>query len=150
MSSARIDRYVDVVRGFSARVVLFHGAVADRVGLNATDLKVLRLLGEDAMTASQLAQRVGLTGAAVTALVDRLELAGYVTRERDTEDRRRVTLRAVPAMVKKIDRVYDSQNAAMERLLAGYSASQFDLLIDYLQRATAVLEEQTTKLRAEH
>lgn len=44
------------------------------------------------LTVGELAQRLGLSPAAATALVDRLETAGHVGRTRDVADRRRVTL----------------------------------------------------------
>ena len=50
------------------------------------------------MTAGELAERTGLTTGAVTGVVDRLEEAGFVRREDDPGDRRRVILRAVPAL----------------------------------------------------
>ena len=79
-----MDRYVPLIREFATRDALFHEAVAKTIGLHSTDEKVLRLLGADAMTAGDLVNQTGLTGAAVTALVDRLINLGYVTRERDT------------------------------------------------------------------
>ncbi len=147
--SSRIDRYGLLVRAFSARVVLFHDTVAHRLGMNATDLKVLRLLGNEALTAGQLVDHTGLTGAAITALVDRLEAGGWVTRIRDEVDRRRVTVRAVPAKLRQIDRLYDGQYAAMEKVLARYSAAEFEVIADLLGRTSEVLAEQTTRLREE-
>jgi DNA-binding MarR family transcriptional regulator len=142
-----MHRYVPLAREFSARVLLFHEAVADSVGLNATDVKVLRLLGDAPMTAGQLAEHIGLTGAAVTAVVDRLEAAGYATRVRDEADRRRVTIRAVPAKTRRIDRLYDAYGAEMAKILAGYDAKEFALLEDFLTRTTRLLTEQTVALR---
>src|SRR6202034_2168899 len=97
-----MEIYVPVVREFAARVVLFHEAVAQKAGLHLTDAKALRLLGEEEMTAGQLAELIGLTGASTTALVDRLESAGYATRERDKKDRRRVTIRAKPSKIRTL------------------------------------------------
>ena len=68
MSNNRMDRYVPVVIEYAARIVLFHTAAAQRLGLHPTDLKCLRLLGHKTMTAGELAQHTGLTGAAGTAL----------------------------------------------------------------------------------
>jgi DNA-binding MarR family transcriptional regulator len=147
MSTSRMQRYIPLVREFSARVVLFHEAVGESVGLNATDVKVLRLLGSASMTAGQLAEHIGLTGAAVTAVVDRLEAAGYATRERDEVDRRRVTIRAVPAKMRKIDRLYDAYGAEMAKILAGYSSEEFALIEDFLAKTTKLLTEQAMALR---
>src|ERR1700722_2642032 len=117
MSTSRMDRYIPLVREFSARSVLFHEAVGENVGLNVTDVKVLRLLGDESMTAGQLAEHIGLTGAAVRAPVDRLEAPGYATLEGHEVARRRVTIRAAPAKMRKIDRLYDAYGAEMAKLL---------------------------------
>jgi len=146
--TARVDaRYLALVREFSARVVLFHDAVAAAVGLHVTDVKVLRLLGGEAMTAGQLAETAGLTGPAITALVDRLEAGGYVTRERDAGDRRRVTVRAVPAKVRALNRLYDGYGREMAALLATYSREERSAIERYLAETAALLATHAARLR---
>jgi len=46
-----------------------------------------------ALTAGELRQRLGLSGAAITYLVERLIESGHITRETDPGDRRKVILR---------------------------------------------------------
>jgi DNA-binding MarR family transcriptional regulator len=138
--------YVPLIREFAARDELFHDAVARTLGLHPTDEKVLRLLGQETVSAGDLADYMGLTGAAVTALVDRLESLGYVRRERDGADRRRVKIRAVPEKLRKINRIYRGLHAAMQSLLADYDTGEFAVVVDYLTRTTRVLAEQTRKL----
>src|ERR1700744_4052001 len=118
----RMDRYVPLIREFAARDGLFHEAVAKTIGLHSTDEKVLRLLGSDAMTAGDLVSHTGLTGAAVTALVDRLIKFGYVTRERDANDRRKVVIRAVNAKLSDINQLYGGLRSALQALLSKYDA----------------------------
>ena len=148
-SSPRMEQYVPLVREFAARIALFHEAAAHRLGLHATDVKALRLLSEKAMTAGALADQTGLTGAAVTALIDRLERLGYVVRERDKRDRRKVTVRAASTKIRELDRLYAGLSVDMAALLSKYEASQFAVIVDYIVKATAVLARQTTKLREE-
>ena len=147
MSSARMNRYLPLVRDFAARVSLYHDAVAQTLGLHATDVKVLRLLEGEPMTAGAIAEQSGLTGAAVTALVDRLEASGYATRERDSDDRRRVTIRPVPEKLAALDRAYAGLNVEMVRLLGSYKESEFNAILDYLAKGTRVLIDQTARLR---
>ncbi|OBK68190.1 MarR family winged helix-turn-helix transcriptional regulator [Mycobacterium sp. 1165178.9] len=45
------------------------------------------------MTSSDLSQRMGLSGSAITYLVDRLIDAGHIRRDNDPADRRKVVLR---------------------------------------------------------
>nr|MBA3556874.1 MarR family transcriptional regulator [Gemmatimonadales bacterium] len=68
-----------LVRRHSTAAVLFHHAVAERLGLGPTDHKCLDVLRErEAMTGSQLAAITGLTSGAITGVVARLERAGYL------------------------------------------------------------------------
>jgi len=84
--------------------VLFRQALADRVGLNATDLACAGILSESGrLTAGRLAEVTGLT----TGAVDRLERAGYVRRTSDPEDRRRVIVEPVPGQMDRLGRTSD-------------------------------------------
>src|SRR5262245_63436874 len=78
-------------RQMSAGSVMFHQAIADRIGLHVTDHKCADLIMRNgSMTAGALAGLTGLTTGAITGVVDRLESAGLVRRALDTNDRRRV------------------------------------------------------------
>lgn len=146
MSNSRMDRYVPVVIEYAARIVLFHTAAAQRLGLHPTDLKCLRLLGEKTMTAGELAQHTGLTGAAVTAMIDRLEVAGYVSRQRESEDRRKVTVHAVPRAIQKVNDLYQAHQERMAKLLAGYSDREFAAIMSFLENTSDLLEFAASEL----
>jgi DNA-binding MarR family transcriptional regulator len=62
---------------------------------------------EGRMTAGRLAELTGLTTGAITGVVDRMEKAGLVRRERDSEDRRKVFIVPVPERVVEIGRFAD-------------------------------------------
>ena len=67
-----------LARRHSTATVLFHHAVAERLGLGPTDLKCLDVLRERGeMTGSELVAITGLTNGAITGVVARLERAGY-------------------------------------------------------------------------
>src|SRR5262249_57059171 len=87
--------------------ILFHQAVADRLGLHVSDLRCLNILLEaGSVPAGEIGERTGLTTGAVTRMVDRLERAGYVRREPDAADRRRVIVSPVPEQVARIPPMY--------------------------------------------
>jgi DNA-binding MarR family transcriptional regulator len=144
--ATRMERYVPLIREFAARDGLFHEAVAKTIGLHSTDEKVLRLLGAEAMTAGDLVSHTGLTGAAVTALVDRLINLGYVTRERDPNDRRKVVIRTVNAKLRDINQLYGGLRGALQTLLSTYDTAEFETIMDFLNSATSAMAEQTGKL----
>ena len=66
-------------------------AVAEWLGVNRTDVICLDILARlGTVPAGRLAEESRLTTGAVTAVLDRLERAGYVRRLADPSDRRRV------------------------------------------------------------
>src|SRR6266581_7672060 len=80
-------------RVFANQTVLYTQAVAEQVGLNLTDLSCTGILTvEGPVTAGRLAELTGLTTGAITGAIDRMERAGYVRRESDPNDRRRVVV----------------------------------------------------------
>ena len=147
MSTHRMDVYVPLIRKFAARLVFFHSAIASAFGLNATDLHTLRLLGEQSMSAGELSSQLGLTGAAVTALIDRLERAGYVVRERGSSDRRRITVHANREKLRAVNDRYAGQGIRMDKLLSKYTAAEFRVITSFLEETTSVLAEETETLK---
>ena len=71
-------------RQFTGLGASFFRAAAEHLGLTVTDMQVMDLLeSEGEATAGQLADLVGLTTGAITGMLNRLEEAGLVRRERD-------------------------------------------------------------------
>lgn len=149
--AAAMARQGEVMQEFMARAVLFQDAVARSIGLNATDLQALGLLlREGPATPGELAARTGLTaGGAITAMVDRLERAGYVTRTRDAGDRRRVIVTAVPqALGGKLGDVYERVAERWNQYLETLSDEQLEFANDLIATAADVNREATSALRS--
>src|SRR5262245_15600623 len=72
----------------------FFRAVAARIEMTDTDIQVIDILENTGdATAGQLADLMGLTTGTFTAILNRLEKAKLVRRERDPNDGRRVIVR---------------------------------------------------------
>jgi DNA-binding MarR family transcriptional regulator len=145
-----MNRYVPSIRRFAAHTVLLHSAIAEALGLHVTDLRALWLLGEAPRTAGELAEELGLTSAAITALVDRLERNGYVVRQRNNRDRRKVTIQADPERLREVASHYQSQGEAMTEVLDAYSETEFAAIIDFLTRTAEVLLQQARRAQGNH
>jgi hypothetical protein len=89
--SATVSEIVADLKTFAARVILHGLRASDALSLAPTDLICMCLLQLNGpATPGWLAEKTGLTTGAVTGMIDRLERAGYVRRQPDPTDRRRV------------------------------------------------------------
>jgi len=138
------------VRRFADEVDLYQAAAADRLGMHATDLKYLGYVaGYGPTTAGHLAELGGLTTGAVTGVLDRLEGAGYVRRESDPEDRRKVVVRVVPGAAERVEALYRPMLASTDPLWDRYSDDELAVVLDFADRAQPLVSEGTAWLRAE-
>jgi DNA-binding MarR family transcriptional regulator len=110
-------------------------------------IDVLNLTGP--MTAGQLADLTGLTTGAITGMINRLEEAGLVRRERDPSDGRRVIVRLVPDKdeMQKIDSIFDSLGDAWDDMASHYDDEQLAFLLEFLKRSNALSRKEIVRLR---
>src|ERR1700748_1962933 len=91
----QISAYLRVMTAESEQIGRAFAAVHD---VRPTDFRALLhvMVAETAgepVTSGELRQRMGLSGAAITYLVDRMMASGHITRQSDPTDRRKVILR---------------------------------------------------------
>ncbi|AKI98675.1 DNA-binding MarR family transcriptional regulator [Archangium gephyra] len=115
-------------------------------GLSLRQFGVLYALRDGPLSPGQLARRQRVTPAVITGLLDRLEQRGYVRREADPEDRRRLRL-VLTESGREVGQ-------ALRQAMAGDMAAKFssaspaelkelDGALDLLERALAALEART-------
>src|SRR5688572_6888591 len=81
----------EAIRRIGAQSVLLSQTIAAKAGLNSSDMECLDLLHlERSATPGRLTELTGLTSGAITALIDRLERAGFVRRVPNPDDRRSI------------------------------------------------------------
>ncbi|MGX9424922.1 MULTISPECIES: MarR family winged helix-turn-helix transcriptional regulator [Bradyrhizobium] len=136
------------MRRSSAQGVLYGQAVANVARISGSDLECLDFLNlEGRVTAGRLAEVTGLTTGAITGVVDRLEKAGFVRRERDETDRRKVYIVTVPENAARIGRYYVPMQEAMHRLWSTYSEADLQLLLRFANEGYKSVLEATEKLK---
>jgi DNA-binding MarR family transcriptional regulator len=125
------------LRELGIQLALLNHHVSARLELKDVDLDCLNVIdSRGPLSPSALARRTGLHPATITGILDRLERGGWVTRERDPSDRRRVLVRALRDRNADLMRLYSGMNVSMNKLLAGYEDSELALLAHFLRRTT--------------
>jgi DNA-binding MarR family transcriptional regulator len=134
-------------REFTFELIRHQQAIADKLGINLSDFKVLGLLHRRAdMTPKALAETTGMSPAAMTTVIDRLERSGYVERQRLGSDRRSFTVHATKASEGKVERLYKSLLLASQKLLPRYTESEEALIAEFIGKSTEILRAATAKL----
>src|SRR5260221_11361570 len=130
--AALMQELEHAIRRSSGVGAIFSQTVADRAGVSSSDLECLDFLNlEGRVTAGRLAEVTGLTTGAITGVVDRLEAAGLVRRERDEADRRKVFIAIVPENVAKIGKFYEHMQRAMQQAFDSYTDAELRLLLRF-------------------
>ena len=146
--AALLQELEEAMRRSSAQGVLFGQTVANVAGISGSDLECLDFLNlEGRVTAGRLAEVTGLTTGAITGVVDRLEKAGFVRRERDETDRRKVFIATVPDNVAQIGRFYVPMQQAMHKLWSTYSEAELQLLLRFASESYKSVLEATEALK---
>ena len=147
--AARIAELERKIREASAQRTLYGGVLASKLGLHQTDLECLFIitLGQN-VTPGQLAVETGLTTGAITGVVDRIQLAGYIKRRPDPRDRRRLFLEPVPDRIEEIRAINRRAYGPWLQELGRYSDSELDLLLDFSDRNHLAAVNATIALRA--
>jgi DNA-binding MarR family transcriptional regulator len=143
-----IDAVHGALRAFSSQMAWHSQAVAAAAGMHSTDLEVLDLLDQHGdLTAGRLAELTGLTTGAVTGVIDRLEAAGHVTRLRDAQDRRRITVRKTERNNEDMGELYGPVSRSLDALLTRYDSHQLEAIADYAERAATALAQDAARIR---
>jgi len=129
---------VDSTRRVIANAILYSHQVAERLGLGASDAQFMTLLEvHGPLTPGQLAELTGLRTGTVTGVLDRLEGAGFIRRNRDPNDRRKVIVsRNEEEIARRVSPHYAPQAEGMVGLLREYDDKQLALIADFLARVS--------------
>jgi DNA-binding MarR family transcriptional regulator len=100
----------------------------------------LRVLWEeDSLTQRELATRTGMQEPTAVIALRGMEQAGWITRERSTDDRRKVHIRLTASGRALRETMLPAPRAVIAQATAGMSAAEVDLLLRLLRQARANL-----------
>jgi DNA-binding MarR family transcriptional regulator len=143
------EDFVLAMRRTGSVMQLLTQTAAERIGINSTDMNCLNVLAlADTMTAGELAKTVGLTTASITGVLDRLEEGGFVRRERDATDRRRVIIQLNFARsMRDVAPVFAPMLAAFRAATARYTNDELRLIIAFQLEIEQIVRDQLARLR---
>ena len=148
LSSGDIQTISEMGRQFSDATILMHEAIAQHAGLSGTDHKYLWILIRNgSMTAGELSKLTGLTGGAVTGLVDRLEKSKLAKREFDKTDRRKIII--VPntaTAMKLLGGPFAELQKKMVVLIAKLSSTEIEIIEKYMLSTIEIMKDVTDNL----
>jgi DNA-binding MarR family transcriptional regulator len=132
------------------QLALLNYRVGSELELKDVDLDCLDILDHyGPLSPSALARRAGMHPATMTGVLDRLERGGWIARERDPSDRRAVVVRTLRDRYAELLRLYSGMNRSMNKILAGYSDSELQVIADFMGRTVEAGRAATDALAGE-
>lgn len=127
----------------------FDDAVGRALGLNPSDLRGLDWLVDQPRSAGELSRGSGLSLAATTDLIDRLEQRGLVRRMRDPADRRRVLVEMTERGRKEVGRFYGPLVREGGALFSGVSDQEVARMVEWLRGARELTDRHRERIESE-
>ena len=135
------------MRDLAVQLSLLTHQIGGRLDLKGTDLDCLDLIDRyGPIGPGALARRTGLHPATMTGIIDRLERGGWITRERDPDDRRAITVQLVRTRGREILRLFGGMNTALTQISAGYTDDELAVIADFVRRTAEAATEAAAEL----
>jgi DNA-binding MarR family transcriptional regulator len=145
---ALADELIHLARAHETANDAFDEVAREKLGINRTDLRCLNIVdNQGPMTAGRLAELSGLTTAAVTSVLDRLERAGYARRVRDQEDRRQVMVEVTPLLAERATPIWGPLGEEAHAALTRMPVEELQALIDFYRLGIELNERHIERVR---
>lgn len=110
-------------------------------GITGSQFFVMKRIYEHGrVTVSALAEEIGVSLSAISALVDRLSKAGFIARSRDEEDRRLVWLGITPQGKEVLQTCLAVRREMMEKYVGQLSEEDLEQLLRIYEKLLAILK----------
>ncbi|WP_171814498.1 MarR family transcriptional regulator [Arthrobacter dokdonensis] len=134
--------------GLIANGQAFRSVRGRELQLGPSDLDALDLLYNDgSMAPKDLSALMGVTSGTMTALLDRVEKAGFLKRERNPNDRRALLIHLTPAGDHAMQWLYEQFDTAVRDSLArvfGLDVAELEKAVSELSKSLELDPEEAT------
>jgi DNA-binding MarR family transcriptional regulator len=146
---ALADTVRDGLRAANAQLAVLDEVVSGRLEMRNGDRVCLDLIARHGPVGpSELARLAGVHPATMTGILDRLQRAGWIVRERDpaAADRRGVTIRIRSERRGEIHQLYSGMRSRLDGICAGYSAQELEVIVDFIGKVAAAGQAAAAEL----
>ncbi|MGW4647310.1 MarR family winged helix-turn-helix transcriptional regulator [Kitasatospora sp. NPDC004289] len=133
------------IRRAEQALMAHHEAVLRGYGLTMTQYTVLLALSraDDALSGAQLARACGVSQQSMATVLNGMQTKGLIERTASAAHAKVMLTTLTPAGQEVLDRAYQEVNVLERALTDRFSPEEHRRFCEFLDRATAVLTEQT-------
>ncbi len=137
----RTDDSLVAIRRILRATELYGRRLAREAGLTAVQLRVLQIVAEKGhATPTEIATRMGVTQATISALIKKLEGFGMLERRRSETDRRQTNLYITDEGLLKVNGAPDALQQRYVRQFEGLEDWQQAMIVSSLEQVAAMLD----------
>jgi DNA-binding MarR family transcriptional regulator len=137
------EQIADRLRGVTLSYYRFITMASREAGLGITELMALGYLRDrGSLRAGQLGERLGLTSASITALIDRLERIGYAHRQPHPTDRRSILVELTPTGRIEVGTLFELLASNVKTALDGMAPNEREAVAHFLEEITVSFERR--------
>ncbi|MEV0373046.1 MarR family transcriptional regulator [Streptomyces sp. NPDC050636] len=145
--AAQRERLAEGLRAYGASFTELGRRFAAQIGVHSTDaFALLEIASAEErgvpLSPALLSRRISLSSGAMTALLNRLEQAGYISRTREHADRRIVTLHSSPQVKELADEFFGPVNERQDAVLSRYPSELLQQFETVLAQLCSTLDSQ--------
>lgn len=134
------------VQQLGVRQQRFERHLAAELGVDPAGLEAMdHLISSGSATPTELARRLGISTAATTLVLNRLETAGHIRRDRHPTDGRKLIVRAEPASADRAFSHVLPMIEGVEDLIAGMSPAERSAVQTFLERLIGIYDDATNQ-----
>jgi len=140
---ARSRAVLEALRLYRAAEMAMRRRTRESMAMGENELLVLRYLirkGDAFVRPVELAAYLGVSTASMTALLDRLEKSGHITRIANPDDRRSIFVRATPLTEEEVRATLGTMHERMYAAVEGMSASEAEAVVSFLTRMSHAVD----------
>ncbi|CAH0236281.1 MarR family winged helix-turn-helix transcriptional regulator [Microbacterium sp. Bi128] len=140
---ARSKAVLEALRVYRAAELAMRRRTRDSMSMGENELLVLRYLlrGSDAkVRPGELTRYLGLSTASTTAILDRLERSGHITRIANPDDRRSIFIHATDRAHAEVRQTLGNMHDRMLAAVIDMSAEESAVVVDFLHRMSDAVD----------